>query len=242
MYRDVKFSFVPIHLFRGAFFVSGKSFVVVLEEPLGYCRGLALQEKAFGRVSSGEARGILLLLQHKPVFTIGRSGGSENLLADEKTLRASGIEICETDRGGNITYHGPGQIVAYPVFDLSRWKKDLSWYVTSLEEVVIQVLKDYGITAGRKAKYRGVWVGDKKIAAIGISVHKWITMHGLAFNVKVNKDHFRLINPCGIKEFSVASLDDFVPEVGFGHVVKSVREKFSTVFGTDFKELPEKML
>jgi len=222
--------------------VSGKSFVVILKEPVSYKYGLALQEKAFSRVSSGEARGTLLLLQHKPVFTIGRSGGRENLLADEKTLRASGIEICETDRGGNITYHGPGHIVAYPIFDLSRWKKDLSWYVTSLEEVVIQVLEDYGITAGRKAKYRGVWVGDKKIAAIGISVHKWITMHGFAFNVKVNKDHFNLINPCGIKEFYVASLDDFLPEVDYWEVLKSVREKFSTVFGTDFTELPEKML
>ncbi|WP_273701995.1 lipoyl(octanoyl) transferase LipB [Acetomicrobium sp.] len=213
-----------------------RCFVVEFKEPLGYGDGLTLQERAFEKVSAGEVDGILLLLEHKPVFTIGRSGGRENLLVDERVLEAYGIELYETNRGGNITYHGPGQIVAYPIFNLSKWKKDLQWYVSCLEEVIIQVLKDYNIKAGRKPKYRGVWVADKKIAAIGIAVERWITMHGFAFNVKVDKSHFELINPCGMKEFSVASLDDYVKDIDFREVVKKVKEKFSLVFETNFKK------
>ncbi len=213
-----------------------RCFVVNLKGLIGYGEGLVLQEKAFDKVASGKADGILLLLEHKPVFTIGRSGGKENLLVDEKYLKTAGIELYETNRGGNITYHGPGQIVAYPIFNLSKWKKDLQWYVSCLEEVIIQVLKDYNIKAGRKPKYRGVWVADKKIAAIGIAAERWITMHGFAFNVKVEKSHFELINPCGIKEFSVASLDDYVEDVIFRDVVKKAKEKFSLVFETNFKK------
>lgn len=213
-----------------------RCFVVNLKGLIGYGEGLVLQEKAFDKVVSGKADGILLLLEHKPVFTIGRSGGKENLLVDEKYLKTAGIELYETNRGGNITYHGPGQIVAYPIFNLSKWKKDLQWYVSCLEEVIIQVLKDYNIKAGRKPKYRGVWVADKKIAAIGIAAERWITMHGFAFNVKVDKSHFELINPCGIKEFSVASLDDYVEDVDFREVVKKVKEKFSLIFETNFKK------
>lgn len=213
-----------------------RCFVVNLKGLIGYGEGLVLQEKAFDKVVSGKADGILLLLEHKPVFTIGRSGGKENLLVDEKYLKTAGIELYETNRGGNITYHGPGQIVAYPIFNLSKWKKDLQWYVSCLEEVIIQVLKDYNIKAGRKPKYRGVWVADKKIAAIGIAAERWITMHGFAFNVKVEKSHFELINPCGIKEFSVASLDDYVERVDFREVVKKVKEKFSLIFETNFKK------
>ncbi|MFY9431131.1 MAG: lipoyl(octanoyl) transferase LipB [Acetomicrobium sp.] len=213
-----------------------RCFVVNLKGLIGYGEGLVLQEKAFDKVVSGKADGILLLLEHKPVFTIGRSGGKENLLVDEKYLKTAGIELYETNRGGNITYHGPGQIVAYPIFNLSKWKKDLQWYVSCLEEVIIQVLKDYNIKAGRKPKYRGVWVADKKIAAIGIAAERWITMHGFAFNVKVEKSHFELINPCGIKEFSVASLDDYVEDVIFRDVVKKAKEKFSLVFETNFKK------
>jgi len=214
-----------------------RCFVVNLKGLIGYGEGLVLQEKAFDKVVSGKADGILLLLEHKPVFTIGRSGGKENLLVDEKYLKTAGIELYETNRGGNITYHGPGQIVAYPIFNLSKWKKDLQWYVSCLEEVIIQVLKDYNIKAGRKPKYRGVWVADKKIAAIGIAAERWITMHGFAFNVKVNKDHFNLINPCGIKEFSVASLDDYVEDVDFREVVKKTKEKFSIIFEAGFDEV-----
>jgi len=214
-----------------------RCFVVNLKGLIGYGEGLVLQEKAFDKVVSGKADGILLLLEHKPVFTIGRSGGKENLLVDEKYLKTAGIELYETNRGGNITYHGPGQIVAYPIFNLSKWKKDLQWYVSCLEEVIIQVLKDYNIKAGRKPKYRGVWVADKKIAAIGIAAERWITMHGFAFNVKVDKSHFELINPCGIKEFSVASLDDYVEDVDFREVVKKTKEKFSIIFEADFDEV-----
>lgn len=222
--------------------MSRRCFVVEFKEPLGYGDDLTFQERAFEKVSAGEADGILLLLEHKPVFTVGRSGGRENLLVDERVLEAYGIELYETNRGGNITYHGPGQIVAYPIFNLSKWKKDLPWYVSCLEEVVIQVLKDYNIKAGRKPKYRGVWVADKKIAAIGIAADRWITMHGFAFNVRVDKSHFELINPCGIREFSVASLDDYVEDVDFREVVKKTREKFSLVFEAGFDEVAKEWI
>ena len=144
-----------------------RCFVVNLKGLIGYGEGLVLQEKAFDKVVSGKADGILLLLEHKPVFTIGRSGGKENLLVDEKYLKTAGIELYETNRGGNITYHGPGQIVAYPIFNLSKWKKDLQWYVSCLEEVIIQVLKDYNIKAGRKPKYREMCIRDRSCSAPG---------------------------------------------------------------------------
>jgi lipoyl(octanoyl) transferase len=178
------------------------------------------------------------MLEHSPVFTTGRSGGVENLLIDGDELTRLGIELHRADRGGNITYHGPGQLVAYPVFNLEKWRKDLPWYVSSLEEVVIQVLSDYGVEAGRKPKYRGVWVDERKIAAVGIAVKRWITTHGLAFNIEVNKSHFELINPCGLKGLAVVSLNDFISHVNFSEVVDKMEEKFSLVFDTKFIKVP----
>jgi len=214
-----------------------RCFLVELEGLTSYADGLALQEVAFERVRRGTVDGILILLQHSPVFTIGKSGGRENLLANEETLRRLGIDVYDTTRGGNITYHGPGQIVAYPIFSLKKWKMDLPWFVTSLEEVVIRTLREYGIKAGRKPKHRGVWVGNKKIAAIGIAVKRWITMHGFAFNISVNKEHFTLINPCGIKEFGIVSLEDLTGPVDFGRIMLTVKEKFAKVFETNFQEV-----
>ena len=150
-----------------------------------YLEGLNLQNLALEKVMSGKADCILILLEHEPVLTVGKSGGRENLLVDERELERLGVELRNTGRGGNITYHGPGQVVAYPVLNLGKWKKDLPWYVHSLEEVVIRVLGDYDIEAGRKPEYRGVWVEERKIAAVGIAVKRWFTMHGFALNVRV---------------------------------------------------------
>lgn len=211
--------------------------VVRLEGLTNYDEGLRLQERAGVKVRTTKIDGVLLLLEHRPVLTLGRSGGRENLLVSETELQSLGVELRNSTRGGNITYHGPGQIVAYPVFNLASWKRDLPWYVTKLEEVVISLLRDYGAQAGRKPEYRGVWVNDKKIAAVGIAVKRWITLHGFAFNVQVNKKHFALINPCGIKDFVVASLDDFVETINFAEVVNKVKEKFSLLFETDFEEV-----
>ena len=207
-----------------------------------YLEGLNLQNLALEKVMSGKADCILILLEHEPVLTVGKSGGRENLLVDERELERLGVELRNTGRGGNITYHGPGQVVAYPVLNLGKWKKDLPWYVHSLEEVVIRVLEDYGIEAGRKPEYRGVWVKETKIAAVGIAVKRWFTMHGFALNVRVNKEHFKLINPCGIKDYTIASMNDFVDSVDLHEIIKSVEEKFSLVFKSKLIEVSREWL
>jgi len=207
-----------------------------------YLDGLNLQNLALEKVMSGEADCILILLEHEPVITVGKSGGRENLLVDESELERLGVELRNTGRGGNITYHGPGQVVAYPILNLGKWKKNLPWYVHSLEEVVIRVLGDYGIEAGRKPEYRGVWVEESKIAAVGIAVKRWFTMHGFALNVRVNKEHFRLINPCGIKDYTIASMDDFVESVDFREIIESVEENFSLVFESKLIEVSREWL
>jgi len=205
-------------------------FSIRLDGLTKYLDGLDLQKLALEKVMSGKADCILILLEHEPVLTMGRSGGRENLLVDERELERLGVELRSTGRGGNITYHGPGQVVAYPILNLGKWKKNLPWYVHSLEEVVIRVLGDYGIEAGRKPEYRGVWVKESKITAVGIAVKRWFTMHGFALNVRVNKEHFRLINPCGIKDYTIASMDDFVDDVDFHEIIECVEENFSLVF------------
>jgi len=205
-------------------------FSIRLDGLTKYLDGLDLQKLALEKVMSGKADCILILLEHEPVLTMGRSGGRENLLVDERELERLGVELRSTGRGGNITYHGPGQVVAYPILNLGKWKKNLPWYVHSLEEVVIRVLGDYGIEAGRKPEYRGVWVKESKITAVGIAVKRWFTIHGFALNVRVNKEHFRLINPCGIKDYTIASMDDFVDDVDFHEIIECVEENFSLVF------------
>ncbi|PZC51692.1 MULTISPECIES: lipoyl(octanoyl) transferase LipB [unclassified Mesotoga] len=217
-------------------------FSIRLDGLTKYLDGLNLQNLAFEKVVSGKADCILILLEHKPVITVGKSGGRENLLVDERELERLGVELRNTNRGGNITYHGPGQVVAYPILNLGKWKKNLPWYVHSLEEVVIRVLGDYGIEAGRKPEYRGVWVEESKIAAVGIAVKRWFTMHGFALNVRVNKEHFRLINPCGIKDYTIASMDDFVADVDFHEIIESVERNFSLVFESKLIEVSREWL
>jgi len=207
-----------------------------------YLDGLKLQHRALEKVMTGKADCILILLEHEPVLTIGRSGGRENLLVDESELKRLGVALQDTDRGGNITYHGPGQLVAYPILNLGKWKKNLPWYVNSLEEVVITLLQDYGIEAGRKPEYRGVWVKEEKIAAVGISVKRWYTMHGFALNVQVNKGHFKLINPCGIKDYAVVSMDDFIVSLDFREIIEKVKEKFALIFESKIVEISRECL
>lgn len=208
-------------------------YVTELKDFISYKEGLELQKKAFDVVSSGKIDGILLLLQHKPVITIGKGGGKENLLVSKEKLDKLGIEIFETSRGGNITYHGPGQLVAYPILNLNKFNKDAHLYLRELEEVIIRTLKLYDINAGRKVKYTGVWVDDMKIAAIGVALRRWITKHGFSFNISVNKDHFALINPCGITRFGICSLEDFVTNVDYRDVIDNIKIKFQEVFHTE---------
>ena len=191
-----------------------------------------LQKELVSRRTAGEIEDQLLIVEHPPVFTIGKSGGEDNILVSEEELEEKGIEVYEINRGGNITYHGPGQIVVYPIFDLNQYKKDLHWYLRQLEEVVIQLLAKYDIKAGRKKGLTGVWVGEEKIAAIGVAAKRWVTYHGVSFNYDLNLDHFDLIHPCGIEDKGIASLEEllsFLPTKEELH--HSFIESFAQVFG-----------
>ncbi|HYU24691.1 MAG TPA: lipoyl(octanoyl) transferase LipB, partial [Thermoanaerobaculia bacterium] len=148
----------------------------------------------------------LLLLEHPPVITLGRGGDAANLLAASETLRREGVRFFETTRGGDITYHGPGQLVGYPIVHLGEGRRDIRRYVTMIEEVLIRTVAEYGIVAARVEGRRGIWVGNEKIAAIGVRIARWVTSHGFALNVNTNLSHFRLITPCGLQGTGVTSI------------------------------------
>ncbi|MBI2820270.1 MAG: lipoyl(octanoyl) transferase LipB [Acidobacteria bacterium] len=159
---------------------------------------------------AGEIPDRLLLLEHPPVITLGRNARREHLLSSPEILAAEGIEVVETNRGGDVTFHGPGQLVGYPVLDLSPIRKDVVWYVRTLEEAIIRTLNDLGLAAGRRAGMTGVWVGESKVAAIGIHISRWITSHGFALNVETDLSSFRHIVPCGISSYPVTSLQELL--------------------------------
>lgn len=203
---------------------------------LAYDEGILLQEDARNLVLKGTWDGVILLLEHFPVITIGRNGGTNNIREDMQVLKTKGIQFAEANRGGNVTCHNPGQLVGYPVLDLSKWKKDVHWYVDNLEEVIIRTLAAFGIKGGRKAKYTGVWLGSEKIAAIGIAVNKWITYHGFALNVANDLSLFNNIIPCGITEFGVTSFQKAGAIAERDEVVATLIEKFSDVFECTLEE------
>jgi lipoyl(octanoyl) transferase len=173
-----------------------------------YAEALALQRALVEERRAGRIDDTLLLVEHAHVLTLGvrGDGGRSHILATVDALASRGIEVHETGRGGDITYHGPGQIVGYPIIDLNPDRRDVHRYVRDLETVLIGVAAEYGIQAGRIEGLTGVWVGDEKIAAIGVRIARWITSHGFAFNVTTDLDHFSLIVPCGITGRGVTSL------------------------------------
>lgn len=173
-----------------------------------YAEALALQRSLVEERREGRVPDLLLLLQHPPVITLGvkGDGGRSNVVADSVRLSALGVGISETGRGGDVTYHGPGQIVGYPIIDLRPDRCDVHRYVRDLEEVMIRVCADYGVPAGRIQGLTGAWIGNDKIGAIGVRVSRWITSHGFAFNVNTDLRHFDLIVPCGIANRGVTSL------------------------------------
>ena len=163
-----------------------------------YGRALELQQEITALRKQGLAPDHLLLVEHAHVITLGRNGHLENLLASQEVLSRAGIAFFPTDRGGDITYHGPGQLVGYPILDLRDWKRDVGAYVRAIEQTIIDTLSDYGIAAGRIPKLTGVWVGDRKIAAIGVHLSSWVTSHGFALNVSTDLSYFQYIVPCGL--------------------------------------------
>ena len=202
---------------------------------VSYQAGLELQQQARQRVAAAEFAGALILLEHQPVITAGRNGGRENLRATVAGLQSAGVAFIETDRGGNITCHNPGQLVGYPILNLSSWQEDVHWYVEQLEEVLIRTAARYGIVAGRKARYTGVWAGNRKLAAIGVSVRHWITGHGFALNVNNDLSLFQQIVPCGIAEFGVTSLQAAGVDVSVAEVAARIQTEFAAQFETELR-------
>jgi len=196
---------------------------------LPYGEALQLQESLCRRRDQDDIGDTLLILQHPPVVTLGQGGGREDLLISEGSLLQSGVELFETNRGGRATFHGPGQLVAYPILKLADL--DLHAYLWKLEEVVLRMLKGWGIEAQREARYPGVWIGQEKIAAIGVAVRDHVTMHGLAINVNTNLEFFKLITPCGIQGRQVTSMQAILGrEVPMPEANESFIEAFGVIF------------
>jgi lipoyl(octanoyl) transferase len=174
-----------------------------------YADALAMQRALVEERRAGRIQDVLLLLQHPPVITLGikPDANRANIVAAPERLAELGIEVHETGRGGDVTYHGPGQLVGYPILDLKPDRCDVHRYVRDLEEVMIRVCAGYGVQANRIKGLTGAWVGADKIGAIGVRISRWITSHGFAFNVGTNLDHFRLIVPCGIAGRGITSLE-----------------------------------
>jgi len=165
------------------------------------------QRKIFQDVKSGLLESGLILCQHYPVITLGRTANKKNILASEQELKMRGITISEIERGGDVTYHGPGQLMAYPIFNLNYLKKDIHLFLRQLEGITITLLSDFGIEASRYQGLTGVWVGKEKIASIGIAIRNWITFYGLSINIKKDDlDNFRFIRPCGM-DIEMTSLE-----------------------------------
>jgi len=188
----------------------------------------------------------LLFVEHPPVYTLGKSGHMENVLIDEDSMHQKGIQFYRTNRGGDITFHGPGQIVGYPILDLERFYTDIGKYLRNLEEVIILTLKTYGLKGDRSAGETGVWLDpgvkgrERKICAIGVRCSRWITMHGFAFNVSTDLDYFGNIVPCGIQDKQVTSLEKELGRSVLLEAVKhEVRRRFEEVFDVALRTLSE---
>ena len=165
---------------------------------MDYAEAFRLQRELVASRQRGVIPDQLVILEHPHTITLGRNGKREHLLASEDILRRAGISFQETDRGGDITYHGPGQIVGYPIVDLREWKRDVAAYVRAIEQVLIDTLADFGVAAERVAGLTGVWTGGRKIAAIGVHISRWVTSHGFALNVSTDLSYFQYIVPCGL--------------------------------------------
>jgi lipoyl(octanoyl) transferase len=203
---------------------------------ISYTDAYALQQRIVAARKSHAIDDVLLLCQHTHVLTLGRNGKRENLLASEHVLRQKGVEFYATNRGGDITYHGPGQIVGYPILDLSLIKQDVHFYVRTLEEVMIRAAADFGISTYRIPGKTGIWVeavpAEEKLAAIGVHISRWVTSHGFAFNVSTDLRYFDLIIPCGIADRKATSLEKLLNRsVTLDEVKPHLVHHFADLFG-----------
>ena len=203
---------------------------------IGYAEALQLQQEMVGQRKAKLIPDSLLLLEHPHVYTLGRNASREHLLFSEEKLRTLNAQVCETDRGGDVTYHGPGQLVGYPIFDLTQHRRDVSWYMRFLEEVFIGVARDYDIQAERLADAPGVWIGNEKLVALGVHLSCWITSHGFALNVNTDLSYFNWIIPCGLPDKGVTSLAQLLGKrIPMEAVIDKVIEHFGKVFGFEME-------
>jgi len=193
-----------------------------------YREAWELQKKLQSQRISGEIDDLLLLVEHFPVYTLGKNAPKEHLLNN----KSDNISIVQSDRGGNVTFHGPGQLVGYPILDLNNYKRSITWYMRELEKLIINTLNDYNIKAERKKGLTGVWVNDKKIAALGVRISKWVTMHGFSLNINPDLKYYQGIIPCGISQYGVTSmaniLGDSAPEMS--EIKKKIVRQFISNF------------
>jgi lipoyl(octanoyl) transferase len=208
---------------------------------MSYATALDLQrEVARARIAGTIAEDVLLLVEHPPVVTLGRSAKEQHLLASPELLAARGVERFEVERGGDVTFHGPGQLVGYPIIDLKRHRQDLHWYLRQVEEGLIVALRDFGIAGERSVGQTGVWTQGRKIASIGVHARDWVTWHGFALNVTTDLSYFDLMVPCGIQSVTMTSISREMGSsspVGVKQVEASVVEAFGTVFELTLREV-----
>jgi lipoyl(octanoyl) transferase len=216
---------------------------------IGYAQAWELQKRLVAARKTGAIEDVLLLCEHPHVITLGRNGKREHLLASEQVLRQKGVEFHPSDRGGDITYHGPGQLVGYPILNLGAIRKDVVWYVRMLEEVMIRATAEFGINAERVAEKTGIWVRathdsnaagvtEEKLGAIGVHISRWVTSHGFAYNVSTDLRYFDLIVPCGISARKATSLEKILGRAVIGkEAVQPLVRNFGEVFGLEMREL-----
>jgi lipoyl(octanoyl) transferase len=209
---------------------------------IGYAEAWALQKRVVAARKAGAIEDVLLLCEHPHVITQGRNGKRENLLASESVLRQKGVEFHATDRGGDITYHGPGQIVGYPILNLAVIRRDVVWYVRMLEEAMIRATAEFGIAAARVPGKTGIWVQtaatEEKLAAIGVHLSRWVTSHGFAYNVSTDLRFFDLIVPCGLADRKPTSLEKLLGRsVEREEVAPRIANHLAEVFGLELHEV-----
>ena len=206
---------------------------------IDYKEAWGLQQEIHSKRVLGEVEDILFLLEHPNTYTLGKTAHKENLISSEDYLKQNQISVYDIDRGGDITYHGPGQIVGYPIIDLNNWFKDTHKYLRALEEVIIKTCNDYGLKSERNPKHTGVWIGDKKIAAIGIKVSRWVTMHGFAFNVNTDLSYFNHINPCGFTDKGVTSMEkELGAKQDYEKIKEALKQKIKGIFDLEWINKP----
>jgi len=201
-----------------------------------YADALAIQQDLVEQRKQGRIPDQLLFVEHPHVITQGRNGRAENLLASESALRSAGIDYHATDRGGDITYHGPGQIVGYPILDLREWKRDVGAYVRAIEQVIIDALAEFQIMAGRITGCTGVWVDGRKVASIGIHISRWVTSHGFALNHTTDLRYFQYIVPCGLTK-PVTSMREMGSGASREEVLAALSTSFTKHFGLNRQQL-----